>query len=396
MNYGFYTETYENLPSIDTLGTGDGKTLFTVLTYPDDKKTALGLGYGRGQGVGVLVENDQNLNHGEAGVVFQIKFESVGTIDSLMGILSRIREQQLSFESPLGWVPNADVAFQKYLQSMGGAESYAWHDAPVDGVFKAGYAAAMLDRQFTPKDPECVTCAGRGEIQASERIGESDFREWEETCPVCDGVGAVSQHVQDLQQRYEKVSSELNLLQCKVGAQKYTKPHTYLKEVHEGWPEYSQVNLFSDGQGGGKPLYLAEPPKFQSRIKNWMQTCFGEQIANDKVERNHRFLEEALELVQACGCSKDEAYKLVDYVYGREVGEKSQEVGGVMVTLAALCLAQDIDMQNAADTEISRIEAPEIIERIRAKQKSKPQFSPLPGSYPEREPFKSSDTHDEY
>lgn len=98
MNYGFYTETYNDLPSIETLGTGDGKTLFTVLTYEDEKKTALGLGYGAGKGVGVLVENEDNLNHSEAGVVFQIKFESVGSIDSLITTLQRIREKQASLE----------------------------------------------------------------------------------------------------------------------------------------------------------------------------------------------------------------------------------------------------------------------------------------------------------
>lgn len=99
MTYGFYTETYDNLPSIETLGTGDGKTLFTVLTYEAEKKTGLGFGYGRGRGVGVLVENEENLDHGEAGVVFQIKFESVESIDSLIGTLMRIRDKQKLFLS---------------------------------------------------------------------------------------------------------------------------------------------------------------------------------------------------------------------------------------------------------------------------------------------------------
>src|ERR1019366_7187801 len=76
---------------------------------------------------------------------------------------------------------------------------------------------------------------------------------------------------------------------------------------------------------------------FQRRLWPWMTECFGPTIPLDKMERNHRFLEEALELVQACYCTADEAHQLVDYVYGRPVGEKSQEVGGVVVTLAALC-----------------------------------------------------------
>lgn len=123
---------------------------------------------------------------------------------------------------------------------------------------------------------------------------------------------------------------------------------------------------------------------FQSRVKPWLLECFGEAIAGDTEERNHRFLEESLELVQACGCTADEAHKLVDYVFTRPIGEKSQEVGGVHVTLAALCLAHGIDSNGAAETELARIKQPEMVERIREKQKRKPAMGPLPGVYPER------------
>lgn len=114
---------------------------------------------------------------------------------------------------------------------------------------------------------------------------------------------------------------------------------------------------------------------FQTNVKPWLHKCFGETISSDVVERNHRFLEEALELVQACDCTQDEAHQLVDYVYGRDVGEKHQEVGGVMVTLAALCLAQDMDMHEAGDTELARVWTK--VEQIRAKQAAKPKNSPL-------------------
>ncbi len=118
---------------------------------------------------------------------------------------------------------------------------------------------------------------------------------------------------------------------------------------------------------------------FQSRVSPWMQECFGAEIAADVTERNHRFLEEALELVQSNGCTADEAHQLVDYVFGREVGEPSQEVGGVMVTHAALCLAIGINMHEAGEIELQRVW--QNIEKIRAKQAAKPEFSPLPGSY---------------
>lgn len=116
---------------------------------------------------------------------------------------------------------------------------------------------------------------------------------------------------------------------------------------------------------------------YQRRVRDWMLRCFGREIMNDKQERNFRFLEEALELVQACGCTCEEAQALVLYVYSRDVGEKHQEVGGVMVTLAALCEAQNVDMQECGETELSRVWT--AIDKIRAKQAAKPQrHGPLP------------------
>lgn len=115
---------------------------------------------------------------------------------------------------------------------------------------------------------------------------------------------------------------------------------------------------------------------FQQRVQPWLLVCFGELIASDREERNHRFLEESLELVQSTGCTASEAHQLVDYVFGRPVGEPAQEVGGVMVTLAALCLANGLDMHDAGEVELARIWTK--VEAIRAKQAAKPKHSPLP------------------
>jgi hypothetical protein len=117
---------------------------------------------------------------------------------------------------------------------------------------------------------------------------------------------------------------------------------------------------------------------FQDRVRPWMLECFGAEIAADRMERNHRFFEEASELVQSCGMSASEAHQLVDYTWSRPVGEKNQEVGGVMVTLAALCLANGLDMHAAGETELARINRPDMVIRIRAKQAAKPKHSPLP------------------
>lgn len=119
---------------------------------------------------------------------------------------------------------------------------------------------------------------------------------------------------------------------------------------------------------------------FQQRVQPWLMECFGPMVAGDREERNHRFLEEALELVQALGCSASEAHQLVDYVYGRALGDPAQEVGGVMVTLAALCIANGLDMHSDGETELARINEPEMTKKIRAKQAAKPKHSPLPAA----------------
>jgi len=81
-------------------------------------------------------------------------------------------------------------------------------------------------------------------------------------------------------------------------------------------------------------------------------------------------------LAQANGCSRSDALVLVDYVFNRAKGEPDQEVGGVMVTLASLCSATGLNMDEAGDRELARNWTR--IEAIRAKQQSKPHGSPLP------------------
>ena len=117
---------------------------------------------------------------------------------------------------------------------------------------------------------------------------------------------------------------------------------------------------------------------YQARVHKWVVSCFGEAVAADGRERNHRFLEEALELVQSTGCTASEAQQLVDYVFGRDIGEPGQEVGGVMNTLAALCNAHGLDLEGEAEKELARVWT--ISDRIRAKHAAKPKHSPLPGA----------------
>lgn len=109
---------------------------------------------------------------------------------------------------------------------------------------------------------------------------------------------------------------------------------------------------------------------FQFRVFGWVCACMGLRVAEDPDERNARFLEEALELVQARGMTREQAQARLDEVFDRNhVGQAFQEVGGVMVTLAALCQADRTDLITAAEAELFRIQGK--IDEIRAKHRRK-------------------------
>lgn len=139
-------------------------------------------------------------------------------------------------------------------------------------------------------------------------------------------------------------------------------------------------NRWADEQEKASQNPAPECESYQRSVFKWVLTCFGEAVAHDTKERNHRFLEESLELVQSLGATKEEALMLVDYVYSRPEGDPPQEVGGVLVTLAALCTAAKIDMDQAGNVELMRVWTK--VDQIRAKQANKPRDSPLPGQYP--------------
>lgn len=116
--------------------------------------------------------------------------------------------------------------------------------------------------------------------------------------------------------------------------------------------------------------------RFQRAVDEWVRRCFGPAAAEEQRERNHRFIEEALELVQVLGCTREEAHQLVDYVFDRPAGNPHQEMGGVMMTLAALANAAGLNMRKAGGDELARVWTK--IEQIRTKQSAKPKHSPLP------------------
>lgn len=121
---------------------------------------------------------------------------------------------------------------------------------------------------------------------------------------------------------------------------------------------------------------------YQSRVYRWALDCFGYGHVTAIRERAARFVEEALELGQVCQMSRADAHALVDYVYDRPVGELKAEVGGVMVTLGAICAVLGVSMEDAGEQELARVMLPEVMAIVRAKQAQKAAAGfggPLPG-----------------
>lgn len=148
----------------------------------------------------------------------------------------------------------------------------------------------------------------------------------------------------------------------------------------------------------------AEDASFQARVVEWAKACFGDAVAGDMLERADRFFEEAAELYQAAAEARRaraatfdpaldgagekalaleearrRAHQLVDYTFARDVGHLGQEMGGVLLTTAALAGAYDLDMHAEGETELCRVLGK--IEKIRAKQAAKPSGSALPQTW---------------
>lgn len=111
---------------------------------------------------------------------------------------------------------------------------------------------------------------------------------------------------------------------------------------------------------------------FQKRTAAWVTGTFGQSHQDDMRERCDRVIEEVLELMQSLDYPAEAVESALRYVYGRGKGEAQQEVGGVMVTMAALCDAAKIDMYASGEIELNRVET--VPHLVRAKQERKPRF----------------------
>lgn len=73
-----------------------------------------------------------------------------------------------------------------------------------------------------------------------------------------------------------------------------------------------------------------------TRANHWVENTFGVDVANSKIERGLRLLEEAFELCQVLDVPPKQIKHLVDRVYNRPVGELQQELAGTNFVLWTL------------------------------------------------------------
>lgn len=109
----------------------------------------------------------------------------------------------------------------------------------------------------------------------------------------------------------------------------------------------------------------------QKKVVALGASIFGVENMTSRDERMIRFLEEAGELVQAGGMTREMAHRMIDYAYDRpKETEIHKEIGGVQITLLALAEAFGEDVQQAYLTEFKRVQ--DKAEQCRAKHLAKP------------------------
>lgn len=93
----------------------------------------------------------------------------------------------------------------------------------------------------------------------------------------------------------------------------------------------------------------------QREVFQWAKRTFG-PVAMSIEERVMRFFEEAVELAQAEGLSRDRLVAIVDHVYRKPPGDPAKEAGAVGVTLLAYCERRGLSADAEERREFDRID----------------------------------------
>jgi hypothetical protein len=100
----------------------------------------------------------------------------------------------------------------------------------------------------------------------------------------------------------------------------------------------------ANNKNQGTPNQFTDLDVFARDASTWVGDTFGFKCMASGRERALRFLEEAMELAQACDLSKADTAAMMDYVYSRPPGAVPDEIGGVLMTLAPLSVTFDVKL----------------------------------------------------
>jgi len=131
------------------------------------------------------------------------------------------------------------------------------------------------------------------------------------------------------------------------------------------WPKGIGTAVPTSALGADMPVGLMSPTveNFDLEVRNvrqlavalWAIECFGEAEASSVPQRALRLAEEAIEAAQAADVDERLVHDLVKYVYGRPVGDISQEIAGVGITLLALAASVGVSADVVEREEFERV-----------------------------------------
>ncbi len=89
-------------------------------------------------------------------------------------------------------------------------------------------------------------------------------------------------------------------------------------------------------------------------ILAWAVETFG-PVADNRHERAMRFIEEATELVQSCGLSRETVEAITERAYSRRAGQIGKELAQAGMTLEALAAHLGADLSHEIGNEFNRV-----------------------------------------
>lgn len=130
-----------------------------------------------------------------------------------------------------------------------------------------------------------------------------------------------------------------------------------LVEVMVGWCIANGVPYNRDWIEAWATIIQQGHNDLQSAITKWAMVCFGKEHVTNPSLRALRLVEEAIEYAQSVDCDKDKIHNLVDYVYSRDKGSPTQELGGVGITALVAASSIGVKFDDCLAAEVNRIKS---------------------------------------